>query len=91
MSNEFMPQDIERLKKQINDDLDVVVKRFNEDYAAWGKRTGCTAIMRWTYGHDGNRQLAKADVSFPVYRTEAGEEEIQSAEHILSKASPIII
>lgn len=91
MTNEFTPQDIERLKKQINDDLDVVVKRFNEDYAAWGKRTGCTAIMRWTYDHAGNRQLAKDTVMFPVYRTEAGEEEIQLAEDILSKSTPISI
>lgn len=85
---EFEPKDIENLKTQIKEDLQMTVNRFNNDLSAWEARSKSFANFRWVYDEaSGCKRLAIQSIDLPVARLEAAEEDIEIARGILSEAS----
>lgn len=88
MDNEFTPKNIEDLKIQVREDLQMVVNGFNNDLKMWEDRTKSFANFRWVYDDaTGNKRLAIQTIDLPVVRNEVAEEDLDAARAVLEEAA----
>lgn len=84
---------VEKTKEAIKTDLQAIVDLFNNCFAGWFKRYGCTANFRWNYQEEGDtyhKYLAVTSINMPIMSEEPSEE-AKKAEEILSQAEPFPI
>lgn len=58
------------IKQQISEELEALVKDFNERFGAWMEKTGCRANFSWKYAQGGRipKALEIVDIDAMIYK-----------------------
>lgn len=82
---------IEEFKTTVHKQLNASVEVFNNFLRMWEERHGCQATFSFRFNPEGKSILAIRDIVLPVFKEGVTEEQIKSAEDILSKAEDTAI